>query len=288
MHLKVVTYGKPHGLPLRTINRLTEGDTIRYSPILRDNERRSGEVALVLAPTVPESKSEAVVVLDPRPANKPTEWKIPRKISVVAFVYGPDGLNRGKVQHMLAKNTELVEQLADYAQKTSQTEALIQTLTSTDSSAAATSAALQGFASQYGLAVKIDKTQPADEQAMTLLRTVNPALQGSDPLAPMTSQRVGETASIATSIAGLFFGSPVGLAAGGTAMVMDLRENHHIFCSIVVYPVIPKGHIIYRLVSTSVHTDEDIERTLVAFRATKKKLDAGDYKVAAIPDMAEA
>jgi len=73
-----------------------------------------------------------------------------------------------------------------------------------------------------------------------------------------------------------------------TAMVMDLRENHHIFCSIVVYPVIPKGHIIYRLVPTAVHTDEDIERTLEAFRATKKKLDAGEYRVQAIPDMAEA
>jgi glycine C-acetyltransferase len=73
-----------------------------------------------------------------------------------------------------------------------------------------------------------------------------------------------------------------------TAMVMDLRENHNIFCSIVVYPVIPKGHIIYRLVPTAVHTDEDIERTLAAFSATKKRLDAGDYKVQAIPDMAEA
>src|SRR5580693_4580349 len=73
-----------------------------------------------------------------------------------------------------------------------------------------------------------------------------------------------------------------------TAMVMDLRENHNIFCSIVVYPVIPKGHIIYRLVPTAVHTDEDIERTLEAFSEAKKKLDAGEYKVQAIPDMAEA
>jgi glycine C-acetyltransferase len=73
-----------------------------------------------------------------------------------------------------------------------------------------------------------------------------------------------------------------------TAMVMDLRENYNIFCSIVVYPVIPKGHIIYRLVPTSVHSDEDIELTLQAFEETKKKLDAGDYKVHAIPDMAQA
>jgi glycine C-acetyltransferase len=73
-----------------------------------------------------------------------------------------------------------------------------------------------------------------------------------------------------------------------TAMVMDLRENYGIFCSIVVYPVIPKGHIIYRLIPTAVHTDEDIARTLEAFSETKKKLDAGTYKVEAIPDMAEA
>lgn len=73
-----------------------------------------------------------------------------------------------------------------------------------------------------------------------------------------------------------------------TAMVMDLRENYGIFCSIVVYPVIPKGHIIYRLIPTAIHTDKDIIATLEAFEATKKKLDMGDYKVEAIPDMAEA
>lgn len=73
-----------------------------------------------------------------------------------------------------------------------------------------------------------------------------------------------------------------------TAMVMDLRENYHIFCSIVVYPVIPKGHIIYRLIPTSAHTDADIEETLKAFTETKAKLDAGAYKAEAIPDMAEA
>ena len=73
-----------------------------------------------------------------------------------------------------------------------------------------------------------------------------------------------------------------------TQMVMDLRENYGIFCSIVVYPVIPKGDIIYRLIPTASHTDEDIELTLKAFEETKKKLDAGAYRSADIPDMAEA
>lgn len=85
--------------------------------------------------------------------------------------------------------------------------------------------------------------------------------------------------------------TPVYMKGGveeATAMVMDLRENYHIFCSIVVYPVIPKGHIIYRLIPTASHTDQDIEETLKAFSETKAKLDAGAYKVEMIPDMAEA
>lgn len=85
--------------------------------------------------------------------------------------------------------------------------------------------------------------------------------------------------------------TPVYMKGGveeATAMVMDLRENYHIFCSIVVYPVIPKGHIIYRLIPTSAHNEDDIKQTLKAFDETKKKLDAGEYKVTAIPDMAEA
>ncbi|MHB1920960.1 MAG: aminotransferase class I/II-fold pyridoxal phosphate-dependent enzyme [Chitinophagaceae bacterium] len=68
-----------------------------------------------------------------------------------------------------------------------------------------------------------------------------------------------------------------------TAMVFDLRENYHIFCSIIIYPVIPKGQIIYRLIPTAAHSDEDIRLTLKAFEETKKKLDAKAYEVAEIP-----
>lgn len=74
-----------------------------------------------------------------------------------------------------------------------------------------------------------------------------------------------------------------GTVPEATAMVLDLRENYNIFCSIVVYPVIPKGQIIYRLIPTAAHTDEDIRLTLNAFSETKKKLDAKVYDVAEIP-----
>jgi len=91
---------------------------------------------------------------------------------------------------------------------------------------------------------------------------------------------IGKTDSVVT---------PVYMKGGveeATAMVMDIRENYKIFCSIVVYPVIPKGHIIYRLIPTAVHTQEEIDLTLKAFSETKAKLDAGAYKVTEIPDMA--
>jgi len=61
-------------------------------------------------------------------------------------------------------------------------------------------------------------------------------------------------------------------------MVHDLRENHRIFCSIVVYPVIPKGMIILRLIPTAVHTLEDIAESLTAFEAITSKLKGGHYK----------
>lgn len=72
-----------------------------------------------------------------------------------------------------------------------------------------------------------------------------------------------------------------------TGMVMDIRENYHIFCSVVVFPVIPKGQIIFRLIPTAAHTDADTDETLNAFEACKKKLDNGEYKAEDIPDMAD-
>lgn len=63
-----------------------------------------------------------------------------------------------------------------------------------------------------------------------------------------------------------------------TMLIMDLRENYNIFCSIVVYPVIPKGQIMLRLIPTAVHTMEDVEYTIKAFQEVKEKLMAGKYR----------
>ncbi len=60
-------------------------------------------------------------------------------------------------------------------------------------------------------------------------------------------------------------------------LVYDLRENHQIFCSIVVPPVIPQGMMILRLIPTASHTSEDIEATIEAFKIIKENLSAGKY-----------
>ena len=63
-----------------------------------------------------------------------------------------------------------------------------------------------------------------------------------------------------------------------TNVVKDLRENYKIFCSIVIYPVIPKGMIIFRIIATAVHTLKDVEYTINAFKDIRSKIDSGFYK----------
>ena len=78
-----------------------------------------------------------------------------------------------------------------------------------------------------------------------------------------------------------------GSVTEATQLVYELREIHRIFCSIVVYPVIPKGLILLRLIPTTSHTKEDIDATLEAFTAIKTKLDSGAYKVDNIVQVAQ-
>lgn len=82
---------------------------------------------------------------------------------------------------------------------------------------------------------------------------------------------IGETNSPVT---------PVFLTGGeaeGTHLAFDLRENFNIFCSIVTYPVIPKGLLMLRIIPTASHTLEDVNYTIDAFTKVKEKLDSGIY-----------
>jgi glycine C-acetyltransferase len=84
--------------------------------------------------------------------------------------------------------------------------------------------------------------------------------------------------------------SPVimhGTVAESTSVVHDLRENYHIFCSVVVYPVIPKGMILLRLIPTAVHQLDQVERTIKAFKEIREKLMSGAYNSEKVINMAE-
>jgi glycine C-acetyltransferase len=90
---------------------------------------------------------------------------------------------------------------------------------------------------------------------------------------------LGVTNSCVTPV---YFAGGVGEA---TNAVMDLRENYNVFCSVVSYPVIPKGLIMMRLIPTAMHTSEDVQYTIKAFSEVRKKLEEGKYNVSVIPDV---
>lgn len=75
-----------------------------------------------------------------------------------------------------------------------------------------------------------------------------------------------------------------GSVAEATNLAFDIRENYGIFTSLVAYPVVPKGVILIRLIPTAMHSLEDVEYTIKAFKAIKVKLDNGEYESAEMKD----
>ena len=78
-----------------------------------------------------------------------------------------------------------------------------------------------------------------------------------------------------TPVTPVLFKGGVGEAAN---MAMDLRETFNIFCSVVIYPVVPKDVIMFRIIPTAAHSMEDVAYTLETFSKLKSKLDAGEYR----------
>ncbi len=72
-----------------------------------------------------------------------------------------------------------------------------------------------------------------------------------------------------------------------TNLILDLRENYNIFCSMVIYPVIPKGDILLRLIPTAVHNLDDVKETIAAFKECATKLKAGEYKTETFQDISK-
>jgi len=215
-------------LPLRSVNRLDRGFRLRYQPgSMNKDSRKKGEIALVLVPAASET-GEKLQVLDPRPLGKPCEWVVPYRVSVISIVFGPSGLDEKKIDKLLERNDELVPMLAEYAEQTGQWEDLLDVLgnweqTSTDSREDL-HAVLSGFAARNGLPTpRLDSSAPPEEQAALMLRTLVPALSSYDPLTSERTVAIQQSTGLVASVAGLFFGTPVGLAAGGAALFQNFR-----------------------------------------------------------------
>jgi hypothetical protein len=214
-------------LPINMVNVIRAGDKLKYEPLqLPPNIRDKAKIAVLIVPA-PEEKGKHLEVLDVKPAKSPAEWPIPMRTSIVGVVFGPHGLDIKKVNSLVKKDPDLIPELAQYAQKTATVNALVQTLSQYEQSQPGSedlNAVLRGFSSEYGVALpRVATNAPAGEQASLLLQAVLPTLSNYDPLASERSLLVQQSAGLAASVASLFYGTPVGLAVGGAALVQNLR-----------------------------------------------------------------
>lgn len=211
--------------PLRSAARLDTGTVLRYTPReVFGSKSEDAEVALISIPTTPTG---VLGVLEEHKATEAGEWFIPSRAAAVALVYAPQGLKLGKVTELMRRDPELIPQLATYAEKSAQTEMLMETVSAWERAGSSQSlqAALSGFSSRYGLALPaLNRTATTDQQALTLMQALHPALSAFDPLSPSPASRLQQSGSLAAAVAGLFFGSPVGLATAGGAMFLNMRS----------------------------------------------------------------
>lgn len=114
--------------------------------------------------------------------------------------------------------------------------------------------------------LELVKTQPAiREKLWTIVRALQSGLRAK-------GFNLGNTSSPVTPV---FLSGSIPEA---TNIVIDLRENYRIFCSMVIYPVVPKDVIMLRIIPTAAHTVDDVNYTVNAFAEVSEKLKTGKYK----------
>ena len=241
-------------LPVQNINVLEAGQKIKFepvhiSPVIRDSAKVALIVVAVPTPEgarlkpaegqdeqtetpalIKEEMKEAkqdIHVLEPLPAKDVQVWEVPVRASVVGLVFGPHGLDTRKVNSLVVKNPDLIPQLTDYAEQTTKVGALVEALQEYQQRSDPSldlNAALAGFGSDYDLIIpKINSVQPANLQATVLMQALVPSFQSLDPVTSNTTELIAQSAGLAGVVASMFFGTPVGVAAGGAELLLNLR-----------------------------------------------------------------
>jgi hypothetical protein len=218
--LSVGPFSRGSPLPLKSMASIRAGSRLIWNPVhLTPQASRNAEVAVVLVP----ASGGDLIVLEPRKAGTRTEWQLLERPQVIAVVFGPQGLSESKIKSLVTRNRDLVREMADYAEKSSEVESLVQELADAEQSGAGADAVLKGISSQYGVSPqKLNSKASSDQQALLLLKTLLPASSAYDPLAKPSAQ-VQQSGGLAASVAGMFFGNTVGLAVGGAALFQNLK-----------------------------------------------------------------
>jgi hypothetical protein len=220
--LSVRPFSQGSPLPLKSVAEIPGGARLIWNPVNpMPHASASAEVAVVLAP----ASDGDLIILDPRKAATRTEWQLLARPQVVALIYGPQGLSVGKIKSLVTHDRELLKQLADYAEQSSQVESLVQELATAEQSGGGADALLKGLSTKYGVsAQKLNANVSSDQQATLLLKALLPTSNAYDPLASQSAQ-AQQSGGLAASVAGLFFGNAVGLVAGGATLFENLKTT---------------------------------------------------------------
>lgn len=206
-------------VPLERVNTLRRGDSVTFIPAdgAAGVDLAKARVALVILTAANE-----MIVLETKKANARVMWSVPEDAAAAALAYGPRGFDEDHVKGLASKDPEIIAQLAEYSEKSSQTEMLVAALAAGTVDDRGFDGALRGLASAQS-ATALNRGAPVDQQTLAMLRGLNPAIGAYDPLAPDQRQRWQQSTTLASSVAGMFFGSYVGLAGGGASMFLNLR-----------------------------------------------------------------
>jgi hypothetical protein len=160
---------QPRALPMREVNSIRAGYKVVSQTVqLSQDANKNARLALVL---LPADTGRAVTVLDVQSADGMATWDIPYQPAAVLLLYGPQGVDEKRVGNLMSRDSDLVAELAGYAEQTQELESNIESLMAADSE------------DGDDPIIKLRNGTPSEQALFTLVRALNPAAAAYNPLA---------------------------------------------------------------------------------------------------------
>ena len=200
--LTVQPPGNSTALRLRLVNNLPQGSRVAYRPMdLPADMKKDAKLTLVL---VPQDSDGSVTVLEPKLAAAAGDWVTPFAARIALLVFAPQGLDEKRLTNLVTKDEALVQTLADYADETADLESQFENARELEREAEEDDRPAQ-------------PSTPAEQALFSLVRALNPAVSGYDPLG--TGRIAGPTTMMGKGEAA-FFESAGGIVPGGGVLPM--------------------------------------------------------------------